>query len=308
MLGYHRKDRSHITDPELLAALARYLREQGCKEVSVAEAPNIYDHYFAHRSVREVAAYFGIEAPDYHLIDLSEERVSHEYVRGMAQHTIGRSWKEADFRITFGKMRSHATEMVYLTVGNMDSLGDRWDTYLFAERQAHRDTALMMLMNDFPPHFALLDAYDSAADGMLGMMGCPRPRVPRRLYAGTDALAVDMVATRHMGLRQPRRAATLNTACHWFGDPTPTTVVEGDDTPLTAWRGPYQNEWTTLLSLLAYPVFEFASGRGTLFVPEMDTHAFPPLEPESFRLRHTRRLLQAFLGLRHSQQRSELQR
>ena len=45
----------------------------------------------------------------------------------------------------------------------------------------------MMLLDDFPPHFALLDAYDSAADGLMGVMGCPRPKVPRRLYAAADA-------------------------------------------------------------------------------------------------------------------------
>jgi uncharacterized protein (DUF362 family) len=299
MLGYQRKDRSVITDPELVDALARYLQEQGCREIAVVEARNLYDRFYAHRMVHDVAAYFGFVSPAYQVVDLSEEQVPHAYDRGLAQYTAGRTWQEADFRINFGKMRSHASEQVYLTVGALDGLGARVEEFLFVERQAHRDTAIMMLLSDFPPHFALLDAYDSAADGLLGMMGCPRPPAPRRLYASTDALALDMVAARHMGLRDPRASIVLNTACHWFGDPTPHTQVVGVNRPLPGWRGPYHNGWTTLLSLLAYPVYEFASGRGVLFVPEMDLDAFPPLAPESLPLRMGRRLVQTLLGSRH---------
>jgi uncharacterized protein (DUF362 family) len=299
MLGYSRKDRSHITDPELLDALAQCLREQGCQDIAVAEACNLYDFFYAHRTVPEVADYFGIRSPAFRIVDLSEEQVPHAYFRGMAQYTVNRVWKEADFRITFGKMRSHPVEQVYLTIGNLDGLGARCDQFLFAERQAHRDTATIMLMSEFPPHFALLDAYDSAADGLLGMMGCPRPPAPRRIYAGTDTLAVDMVAARHMGLREPRKSNLINTACHWFGDPSAHLTVAGTDAPLDGWRGPYVNEWTTLLGVLAYPVYEFGSGRGALFVPEMDPEAFPLRKPESLPLRWGRRSLRRFLGLRH---------
>ena len=42
-----------------------------------------------------------------------------------------------------------------------------------------------------------------------------------------------------------------------------------------------EEKWTTLLSLIAYPVYEFGSGRGALFVPEMDMEAFPPLAREA---------------------------
>ncbi len=299
MLGYHCKDRSVITDPELVDALACYLQEQGCQAIAVVEARNPYDRFYAHRTVHEVATYFGFISAAYQVVDLSEEQVPHAYDRGLAQDTVGRTWQAADFRINFGKMRSHASEQVYLTVGTLDGLGARVDEFLFIERQAQRDTAIMMLLSNFPPHFVLLDAYDSAADGLLGMMGCPRPPMPRRLYASTEALALDMIAARHMGLRDPRASSVLNTACHWFGDPTLHTQVVGVDTPLLGWRGPYHNEWTTLLSLLAYPIYEFASGRGALFVPEMDVDTFPPLAPASLPLRIGRRLVQTLLGLRH---------
>jgi uncharacterized protein (DUF362 family) len=299
MLGYHRKDLSTITDAELVAELAIYLRRQGCADVAVVEARNIYDSFYRNRTVHDVARYFNFDSPAFRVLDASEEQVPHDYLRGMGQYTVSRTWKEADFRITFGKMRSHPVEMVYLTVGNLEGLGARCEEFFFAERQAHRETANLMLVDQFPPHFAILDAYDLAPDGLLGMMGCPRPKSPRRFYAGCDAIAVDMVAARHMGLGDPRQSLHLRAACHWFGDPTDDIEAIGVSEPIAGWRGPYHNEWSALLSLMSYPVYQYASSRGAVFVPEMDEDAFPPVTPEGFILRARRRSLQALLGLRH---------
>jgi hypothetical protein len=300
MLGYHRKDPSPVTDPALVAELARWLREQGCGDVAVVEARNIYDRFYANRTVHDVAQYFGFDSPDYRVVDLTEEQVPHCFGRGMAQYTVGRTWQEADFRITFGKMRSHPVEVVYLTLGTLEGIGARCEEFLFAERQAHRETALMMLLSDCPPHFALLDAFEQVPDGLVGMMGCPRPKAPRRLYGGADALTVDFVAARHMGVADPKSSQLLRTACHWFGEPPEPIRAIGYDAPLPRWRGPYHTELSVLLSILAYPVYEHGSGRGTLFVPEMDEKAFPPLGRVGSLLRAGRRGIQALLGLRHA--------
>jgi hypothetical protein len=157
----------------------------------------------------------------------------------------------------------------------------------------------MMLLDAFPPHLSILDAYEQAADGLVGVMGCPRPATPLRFYAGSDALAVDMVASRHMGLNDPREAANLRAACHWFGDPEGSIEIDGPDEPLPNWRSPYYSEISTMLSFLALPVYVLGSGRGALFVPEMDREEFPPLRPESVPLRLGRYGIQRLLGLRH---------
>jgi uncharacterized protein (DUF362 family) len=299
MLGYHTRDRSNITDPELLAELADHLHALGCADVAVVEAANIYDQFYAGRSVGEVARYFGLESSSYRLVDLSSEQVPHSYRRGLAQSSVGRTWKDADFRISFGKMRSHPVELAYLSVGNVEWIGARCDEYLFPERQAQRETAIMMLLDAFPPDFALVDAYDSAADGLVGVMGCPHPKVPYRLYAASDALALDIVAARHMGVRDPRQSSILRAACHWFGDPGARVEVVEVDEPLADWRGPYHNDLSAFLSILALPVYVWGSGRGTLFVPEMDEHAFPPLNRAGRLLRVGRAAMQRLLGLRH---------
>lgn len=299
MLGYDRRDQSMITDPELLEELARVLRDCGCKDVAVVEGRNIYDQFYRNRSVEDVARYFDIASPHFRIVDLSEEQVPHSFFRGMGQYTVGQTWKNADFRISFAKMRSHPVELAHLTIGNLEGIGARCDQFLFAERQAHRETATMMLLDEFPPHFSIVDAYEQAADGLVGVMGCPRPATPLRFYAGSDALAVDMVATRHMGMSDPRESSSLRAAYHWFGDPVGTIEIEGPDEPLRNWRSPYYSELSTMLSFLAFPVYVLGSLRGALFVPEMDEKAFPPLGPESVPMRIGRRSIQVLLGLRH---------
>jgi hypothetical protein len=303
MLGYHHKDMSPLTDPILLNELAKGLSDIGCSDIAVVEGRNIYDHFYHNRTVKEVADYFEIRSPHYRIVDVSEEQVKHSFDRGIAQYTVGRTWKEADFRITFGKMRSHPVELAYLTVGNVEWIGERCDQFLFVERQAQRETAIMMLIGDFPPHFSILDAYDQVPDGLLGVMGCPRPKSVKRFYAGSDALAVDMVAACHLGIKDPHESSILRAACHWFGDPLKQVEIVGDDEPVTGWRGPYYNELSTFLSFLAYPVYVFGSGRGTLFVPEMDEEAFPFIEREGTFLKLARRSVRAFLGLSHGKRR-----
>jgi Domain of unknown function (DUF362) len=298
MLGYHLRDRSNVSDPAVLEQLARFLVERGCSVVLVLEAPNIYDEFYANRDVHAVATYFGFSSPWYRLIDASADQADHRYSRGMAQYGVSRAWKDADFRISLGRMRSHPMEIVYLTVGNVEWLGARCDQFLFCERQAQRETAIMMLLDDCPPHFAILEAWDHLPDGLVGVMGCPRPKSPLRFYAGADGLAVDIVAARHMGLRNPRESSILRAAHHWFGAGELAPPVVGIDAAIDDWKSPYHNELSTLLSLVSYPVYVLGSGRGALFVPEMDEEAFPSKVAPSLPLRIARRAIRATIGLR----------
>jgi uncharacterized protein (DUF362 family) len=296
MLGYDRRDTSVITDPELVAALAEHLVALGCRNVSVVEGRNVYDSFYRNRTVEDVARYFGYQSPFYRIVDTTEEQIAHEYFRGMAVYGVGKTWKEADLRITFGKLRSHPSHIAYLALGNVEGVGARCHDFIFTERQAHRLTAIMMLLDEFPPHFALLDAYDSAADGLIGVMGCSKPRRPRRLYASADALSLDTVVLRHIGVDNPRDSDIVNAACHWFGSTAGPPEVRGADEPV-AWHGPYDDELSAFLSLMSFPVYVLASGRGALFVPAMDKNAFPPVGREGLALRFCRRTAQLVLGL-----------
>lgn len=296
MLGYHKADLSPLTDPQLLEELAIYLRSLGCGDIAVGEGRNIYDSFFANRSVCSVASYFNLKSPHYRIVDFTEEQTPHAYARGFGSSTVSETWRNADFRITFAKMRSHPVEIAYLCLGNVEGTGTRTDEFIFAERQAHRETALMMTLTDFPPDYAILDAFENTPDRILGMIGSPSPRHPRRFYAGADTLAVDIVAASHIGLPQPRTGNFLRAAIHWFGDPSESTEVIGCDEPIAEWKSPYHNEISGLLSLIAYPVYQFGSGRGSLFLAEMDEEAFPFLRRAGLFTRMGRKTIRMLLG------------
>lgn len=298
MLGYSRRDLATITDPELVRELCRYLRELGCGDVALLEGRNLYDWYFEGRSVDAVASYFGFDFEEARVVDCTEDMTPHRYRRGMAHYAVPATWQQADVRISFGKLRSHPVEQVYLSLCHLEGLSARSDEFVFVDRQAHIGQAVNTMLADFPPHFALLDAYDHAPDGLLGMLACPRPCRPRRLYAGRDAVSVDAVAARHVGEHDVDVSGYLRNAVDWFGDPSATLDVHGCDEPIAGWRNPCQNELTATLSFLSYPVYIALSGRGALFVPEMDTDAFPPKGRVSWPLGAARRFIRWLLNMK----------
>lgn len=298
MLAYHRKDPSPFNDPALIEQLAKTLRDRGASDVAVLEAQNPYDRFYRRRSVHEVAEHFGFRSPYYRIVDATADQTPHVFARGLGQHTISSTWKTADLRLSVSKLRSHPCSIVHLTLGNIEGLGTRVDDYIFAERQADRETALLMILDEFPPDWSILEAFDHTPDGMVGVMGCPNPRHPHRLYAAQDPIALDIVAARHSGLHDPARSSSLRAAMHWFGDPREETQVIGSDRPIEGWRSPIRDDFSAFLSFFAYPVYAYGSGRGVLFVPEMDVEAFPPIAPEGPFLKLARRSLQALIGLR----------
>ena len=86
----------------------------------------------------------------------------------------------------------------------------------------------MMLLDACPPHFAILEAWSEVADGLRRCDGMPEAQGPLRFYAAIDGLAADIVAARHMGMRDPRESRLLRAAHHWFGAGDLPTVAGPD--------------------------------------------------------------------------------
>jgi len=298
MRAYHHADPSVITSPALLAELVRRLREHGCADVALLESASIYDWHYHGRDVGSVAAYLGLDFPGVRVVDVEEDLVAHRLRRGMVGDLVCATWRDADLRIAFGKLSTHPVDQVYLGVGQLEALCPQADENVFLDRPTHRGPATMALLGDFPPHLALLDAYDHVPDGLGGIIACPEPRTPRRLYGGLDAVAVDAVAARHMGLPHLEDLPNLETAMHWFADPRPATAVEGCDQPIRDFRGACHDELSTILSFLAHPVYVLVSGRGRLFAPEMDHEAFPGRRPTPWMLGLAQRVVRRLLGTR----------
>ncbi len=299
MLGYDRRDRSNINDPELVDALARYLRRHGAADVAVLESPTVYGNLFAHRSVAEVAYYFGFTSPAYRIVDIGEDLRACTFDRGFVQNSISGTWLDSDLRIVMPKLRTDPTEFAHLSLSTLEGSTGAIDETFYAGRRVDFRSATMMLLDVAAPDFAVVDAWAPVADGPFGVMGCRRPAMVRHIYAGADALAVDEAVLADLGVADPRLAPIVAQAYHWFGlEPAPVTV-DGHRPPLgRQLRGAHGSVLLRALGTASYPVYVYLSNRGELFVPAMDTAAFPPLARPGAVTRSVRWLSQRAFGLR----------
>ncbi|MBV8950757.1 MAG: hypothetical protein JOZ99_07775, partial [Actinobacteria bacterium] len=159
MLGYDRRDRSNVNDPELVEGLAAYLHGHGVDDVAMLEAPTVYDRCFANRSVADVAAYLGYDSSTYRIVDICRDLRPFRFERGFVQHAISATWVDAQLRIVMPKLRTDPTEFAHLCLSTLEgSTGTIADT-IYAERQVDFRSATMMLLDVAPPDFAVLDGW-----------------------------------------------------------------------------------------------------------------------------------------------------
>jgi uncharacterized protein (DUF362 family) len=280
MLGYDRRDRSNVNDPELMEGVARYLARHGVKSVAVLEAPTVYGNAYRNRSVAAVAAYFGFDSPSYRVVDVSQDLRPIVYERGFVQQAISGVWLDADLRIVMPKLRTDPTEFAHLSLSTLEGSTGPIDDTFYAGRQIDFRSATMMLLDAAPPDFAVIDAWSPVADGPFGVMGCHRPADVRYIYAGADALSVDEVVLEDLGISDPRLAPIVRQVYHWFGLSPADVRVDGDRPQLgRQLRGAHNSRLLRGLGAVSYPVYVYLSDNGELFVPAFDASSFPPLRP-----------------------------
>lgn len=277
MLAYNKQDQSVYTDPTLVEYLVDYLLENGYRNISVCDAQNIYSLYFTNRTVAQVGAYVGLNPGLYQLVDLSLDQIPFHYTKGMGVNHVSATWANADIRISFAKLKTHPMAVGQLATRNAGGVVPQKGDYFFSDRTSEFGTVTMGLLYDFPVHFGIVDGYSHAADGLIGVLADLTPKHPKIIVAGGDILSVDYVTMRLMGERDPSRAPDLQTAFKWFGDPRAKAKVLGDLTPIVDWQKADSSLLTASLASLAAPVYSSFSMKGALFVPEMDSAVFHPI-------------------------------
>jgi uncharacterized protein (DUF362 family) len=298
MLGYDRHDRSNVNDPEMVDLLARYLRRRGVRDVAVLEAPTVYGNDYAHRSVAEVASYFGFDSPAYRIVDISQDMRPYTYERGFVQHAISGSWLDAEMRIVMPKLRTAPTDFAHLSLCTLEGSTGRIDDTVYVGRRVDYRSATMMLLDVAPPDFSVIDGWAPVADGVFGVMGCHRPAEVYLVYAGADALSVDEVILGDLGV-DPRRAPIVRMAYHWFGLSRAAVEVDGPRPDLRhELRGAHTSGSARALGMLSDPVYTYMSNAGRIFVPELDSSNFPPLRPVGPVLRTVQWATQRLFGIR----------
>jgi uncharacterized protein (DUF362 family) len=219
MFAYNKEDETTYTDPELVEHLVARLQLLGFKNIAVVEAQSTYGEYFDRRSVREVAAYLGFdEKVGYKIIDMTEDAQEYQHLGPhLGNHPVSTAWRDADFRISFAKNKTHAYAYYTLTLKNIYGalpMANKFKEYHCARDIYH--TAIEYL-SAFPVHFGLVDAYVSA-DGPFGIFADICPNLTQTIIAGEDLVAVDWVAATKMGI-DPMISQYMRLAVKAFGKP-----------------------------------------------------------------------------------------
>ena len=233
MFAYNRLDRTTFTDPELVGHLVGRLHAAGFEKVAVVEAQSTYGEYFDKRSVHEVAQYLGYDgAAGYEVIDMTEDALEKQHLGPhLGLHPVSAVWRDADFRISFAKNKTHAYAYYTLTLKNIYGalpLANKFKEY-HCERDIYH-TAIEYL-TAFPVQYGLVDAYLSA-DGPFGIFSDTRPNQTHTIIGGADLVAVDWVAATKMGI-DPMISQYMRLAVTAFGKPEIRLV--GDSSQYRPW-------------------------------------------------------------------------
>lgn len=236
MFAYNRLDHTTYTDPELVGHLVEVVRTRGgFTNLTVAEAQSTYGEYFDKRSVLEVAEYLGYAvdgSAGYQLVDLTQDHWEEENLGPhLGRHPVPLTWKNADFRISFAKNKTHAYAYYTLTLKNIYGalpLADKFSEY-HTGRDIYHTT--MEYLRAFPVHYGLIDAHLSS-DGPFGVFADPEPNITETIIGGADLVAVDWVGATKMGL-DPKISQYMELAVKAFGKPEITLI--GDRNPYRPW-------------------------------------------------------------------------
>jgi uncharacterized protein (DUF362 family) len=219
MFAYNKRDRTTFTDPELVAHLVKRLREAKFETIAVVEAQSTYGEYFDKRSVEEMAQYLGFDGEaGYEIIDMTKDALDRQqFGPHLGNHPVSRSWRDADFRISFAKNKTHAYSYYTLTLKNIYGalpLANKFKEY-HCDRDIYHTT--MEYLTAFPLHYGIVDAYVSA-DGPFGIFADTRPNQTYTIIGGEDLVAVDWVAASKMGI-DPMVSKYMRLAVETFGKP-----------------------------------------------------------------------------------------
>lgn len=236
MFMYSLKDRTTFTDPELVEHLVAVVYAQGFRTIKVADARSTYGTFFTNREVEAVARYIGLDGigpggEPYGIVDLSTDLEPHTYPGKLGDHFVNREWKDADFRVSFAKNKTHSYAYYTLTLKNI--YGALPMENKFKEYHVERDifSTTIEYLKAFPVHFGFIDGAVSA-DGPFGIFADKDPNYTDTIIGGDDLVAVDWIGAGKMGL-DPMVSPYMKLAVDVFGKPEINLI--GDRTLYPGW-------------------------------------------------------------------------
>ena len=232
MMFASKEDMSVITDPKLVEYLITKIAGKGYTNIALVESQNVFGNWFKNREVENVAFHAGYEPTNYRIVDLTMDVVAHVYPGTLGTYLVGKTWRDADFRISFAKNKTHFSCYYTLTIKNV--YGTTPEQNKFREYHADRevDNVTIEMIKEFPVHFGIIDGVWSA-DGLLGIKADFSPYHSKTIIAGSNIIAVDIVGGQKMGI-DPAKSSFVKLAIDTFG--MPYINVKGDTSKYKDWK------------------------------------------------------------------------
>lgn len=216
MMAYQKSHPHTATNTALVEHLIQRIREHGYSRIAVVESQNILTDWFPRRTVSHIGNACGFTGEGYELINLTDEAEPFDYGGHLGIDSVGRTWKNADFRVSFAKNKTHIACWYTLTMKNLfGTLPTQSKMKVYHKTMGWEHAALDVFRN-FPPDFALIDAIWSSH----GLNGCVIENAlhTRTMIGGTDCMAVDWVGAQKMGVN-PEGNPLMELAVKEFGKP-----------------------------------------------------------------------------------------
>lgn len=195
-----------VTDKELVEHLVDHVRAMGFSAIAVCEAQHDVGRMLKNHTVAFIADRIGYDPRGrYRIVDLSLELRPFVYTYttqrggiGKWKDTVGVTWRDADFRISFAKCKTHEHDWMTLSVKNIYGCFPATNKIERYHMKSEIWTVTGYAIRNFPVHFAFVDAW-IASDGFQGYK-IPHPKDLRMLFGGPNAVAVDMEIFKRCGL------------------------------------------------------------------------------------------------------------
>ena len=211
---------AEYTDPALVEGLARRLRAAGVADVAVVESR------IGSRRVADAATALGYTSDSYRIVDLSDEMEPFEYGGVLGRAMAGRTWRDADVRISFAKNKSHPRIFYSGSLANLIGCLPEPDKLAHYAGPGHEASeCCRTILDAMPVAFGLVDAWFSRS-----RKGAVRTGA---VLASPSLLALDWVMGEKMDLDP-----ALNPVVHEVllrQGRTPLLRL-GDETPWQPWR------------------------------------------------------------------------
>jgi uncharacterized protein (DUF362 family) len=222
-----------ITDPELVESLVNMIVDKGFKNVKVVESQMSLSLFLENRDVKTIAEYAGYSEKNYKIVDMTLEKIPYKFSGVLGDHFVGKTWHDADYRISFAKNKTHPWCYFTLTLKNIFGCCPEFNKIEEYHKKREWDTSSLDMLRAFPVNFGFIDAFYSA-DGQLGLSGGAKgPKYTGTIIGGKNLIAVDWFSGLKMGLN-PMNHSLMRLAVEEWG--APNYEVYGNTEPYENWE------------------------------------------------------------------------